>query len=160
MICTNGNIVVVVLVQEIACHSMQSLTKKKIKFNTAEDWAKELKFLLDDLLDWNHNLSKDFSTHDTDACLAYSKIKAVYSHKTKDKIAISMPQTLLKELIIGNFLGSVKKLKEGTCSTLFKGLQNYVNSKKKQSPREQFRALQTCNSRTVQFSGLLQESSI
>ena len=50
----------------------------EIEFITAEDWAKELKVLFQDLLDGEGNVSRDCTNEDSDAGIAYAKIKAVY----------------------------------------------------------------------------------
>lgn len=107
------------------------LYRAEIEFIAAADWAQELKTLLDDLLDGNGNVSRDCNNPDTDAGLAYSKIKAVYPQKTKDMISESTPASLVNEYAVRNVLGSTKKLKETTCPALFRGLQHYVDSKEK-----------------------------
>lgn len=105
--------------------------RAEIEFIGAADWAQELKTLLDDLLDGNGQVSRDCTTPDTEASLAYSKIKAVYPHLTKDMIANTSAADLAQAQSIRSVIGSLKRLNATTSSQLFKGLQHYVDSKEK-----------------------------
>lgn len=107
------------------------LYRAEVEFITTADWCQELSTLLHDLFEDNGHISKDYSNAGTDANLAYSKIKAVYPHKTVDDIANSNPADLSNEPAVRDVLGSVKRLHEATASSLFKGLQHYVDSKEK-----------------------------
>lgn len=112
------------------------LYRAEIEFITAADWSQELKTLLEDLLDGSGQVSNDCTNPETDAGLAYSKIKAVYPHKTKDMIANSTPDGLSREPAVRDVLGSVKRLKETNSEALFQGLQAYVDSKEKTAGSE------------------------
>ncbi|KAK7748092.1 hypothetical protein SLS53_001344 [Cytospora paraplurivora] len=111
----------------------EQLYRAEIEFIGAQDWYRELRTLLGDLLDGNGQVSRDCTTPDTEACLAYSKIKAVYPHLTREMIASCSPADLTQAPSIRSVLGSVKRLKATTSSELFKGLQHYVDSKEKTS---------------------------
>ncbi|ROW04317.1 hypothetical protein VSDG_00871 [Cytospora chrysosperma] len=111
----------------------EQLYRAEIEFISAADWAQELKTLLDDLLDGNGQVSRDCTTPDTEANLAYSKIKAVYPHLTKEMIANASPAELARAPSIRRVIGSLKRLNATTSSQLFQGLQHYVDSKEKAS---------------------------
>ena len=61
--------------------------RAQIEFIDASDWERELKVMFQDLLDANGNVSRECSNEDTEAGIAYAKIKAVYPQKTKEDIA-------------------------------------------------------------------------
>lgn len=111
----------------------EQLYRAEIEFIGAADWSRELNTLLDDLLDGNGQVSRDRTTPDTEASLAYSKIKAVYPHMTKEMIASTSPAELAAAPSIQSVLGSVKRLEATTSPQLFKGLQHYVDSKERTS---------------------------
>lgn len=111
----------------------EQLYRAEIEFIGAQEWLRELRTLLGDLLDGNGQVSRDCTTPDTEACLAYSRIKAVYPHLNKEMIASCSPADLAQAPSIRSVLGSVKRLKATTSSELFKGLQHYVDSKEKTS---------------------------
>lgn len=112
------------------------LYRAEVEFITAADWSQELNTLLDDLIDGSGNVSRECNNPETDAGLAYSKIKAVYPHKTKDMIAKSQPDGLANEPAVRDVLGSVKRLNETTARALFEGLQQYVDSKEKKAGKD------------------------
>ncbi|KUI73699.1 Nuclear GTPase SLIP-GC [Cytospora mali] len=109
----------------------EQLYRGEIEFISAADWFQELKTLLDDLLDGGGQVSRDCTTPDTDANLAYSKIKAVYPHLTREMIASTSPADLAEAPSIRRVLGSLKRLHATNSTELFKGLQHYVDSKDK-----------------------------
>ncbi|KUI60678.1 Nuclear GTPase SLIP-GC [Cytospora mali] len=111
----------------------EKLYRGEIEFISAADWFQELKTLLDDLLDGSGQVSRDCTTPDTDANLAYSKIKAVYPHLTREMIASTSPADLAEAPSIRRVLGSLKRLHATNSTELFKGLQHYVDSKEKTS---------------------------
>lgn len=112
------------------------LYRAEIEFITAADWSQELTTLLEDLLDGSGQVSVDYNNPETDAGLAYSKIRAVYPQKAKDMIAKSTPTSLAREPEVCDVLGSVKRLNERTSALLFQGLQHYVDSKEKTAGSE------------------------
>lgn len=107
------------------------LYRAEIEFITVADWTQELKTLLDDLLDGNGNVSSECNNPDTDAGLAYSKIKAVYPRKKKEMISKSTPDQLVNEPAVRDVLGTIMSLKQTTCPALFSDLQRYIDSKEK-----------------------------
>ncbi|KAK3390255.1 hypothetical protein B0H63DRAFT_519487 [Podospora didyma] len=102
------------------------LYRAEVGFITAEDWCKEPEALFADLIDSNGKVSHDCSNQDSEAGIAYEKIKAVYPKKTMDMIAQSTPQSLADEPAVRRVLRSVKKLRAITASSLYRQLQEYV----------------------------------
>lgn len=114
----------------------EQLYRAEIEFIAHEDWAAELEILLDDLLDGNGQVSGDCNNADTEAGVAYAKIKSVYPQKTKKMIATSSPDLMAQEPAVRGVLGSVKSLTASDASTLFTGLQHYVDSNEKVTGQE------------------------
>ena len=74
--------------------------RAQIEFIDASDWERELKVMFQDLLDANGNVSRECSNEDTEAGIAYAKIKAVYPQKTKEEIVTCSVAKLLSVRII------------------------------------------------------------
>jgi hypothetical protein len=110
------------------------LYQAEVEFISADDWSQELKTLLGDLIDGTGNISPDCYNPDTDAGLAYSRIRAVYPKKTRESIVrqASDPSAITamaRELMVHVVLGSVKRLRATSSPDLFEGLQQYIDSK-------------------------------
>lgn len=65
----------------------ESKYRAEIEFIQPSDWEKDLKLSLDELLDSNGQISRECTSPDTEAGVAYAKIKAVYPRKTKEELA-------------------------------------------------------------------------
>lgn len=109
----------------------EELYRSEIEFISVEDWKKELKTLFTDLLDDSGNISRECANEDSEAGIAYAKIKSVYPNKTKEMIAQSDPDRLVNEPAVARVLGSVKKLRATTAKDLYASMQRYVDSKEK-----------------------------
>ncbi|KAI3556048.1 hypothetical protein CABS03_09581 [Colletotrichum abscissum] len=109
----------------------EELYLSEIEFISVEDWKKELKTLFTDLLDDSGNISRECANEDSEAGIAYAKIKSVYPNKTKEMIAQSDPDRLVNEPAVARVLGSVKKLRATTAKDLYASMQRYVDSKEK-----------------------------
>ena len=103
--------------------------RAQIEFITRAEWEKELNTLFQDLLDGNGQVSYDCANEDSDAGIAYAKIKAVYPRKTKEDIANSNIESMLRE--VSNVLGATRDIKETDPLLFYKNLQHYVDSKEK-----------------------------
>ncbi|KAH6648251.1 hypothetical protein BKA67DRAFT_522596 [Truncatella angustata] len=108
------------------------LYRAEIEFISAQDWEHELGVLFNDLLDGNGDVSRDCTNSDSDAGVAYAKLKAVYPNKTKEMLAAGTPERYAKEPAVRGVLGSVKKLKATTAGDIFRRMQHYVDSKEKE----------------------------
>lgn len=116
------------------------LYRAEVEFISAEEWSRELKTLLEDLLDGTGNVSRECNNPDTEAGLAYSKIKAVYPHMTKENIAIRAgdASAMAQEPLVLAVLGSTKELRATSSPDLFDSLQQYIDSKEKTSTEMEY----------------------
>lgn len=103
--------------------------RAQIEFIQAADWEKELRIMFQDLLDSNGNVSRDCANEDTEAGIAYAKIKAVYPQKTKEDIAKCNVAELLHG--VSHILGTSRDIKETNSRVFYNRLQSFVDSKEK-----------------------------
>ena len=108
-----------------------ALYKAEVEFITADDWIKELRILFSDLLDPNGEVSREATNADSDAGIAYAKLKAVYPRKTREMLAVGSPEAFARETRVRSILGTVKHLKQSSASEIYQQLQRYVDSKEK-----------------------------
>ncbi|KAK0643251.1 hypothetical protein B0T16DRAFT_391805 [Cercophora newfieldiana] len=111
------------------------LYRAEVEFITAEDWKKELEALFVDLIDANGEVSRDCANPDTEAGVAYAKIKAVYPKKRKEMIATSTSQGLISEPVVRRALGTTRTLRATTSASIYRQLQEYVDSKEKNTEK-------------------------
>ncbi|KAI0456489.1 hypothetical protein F5B21DRAFT_467908 [Xylaria acuta] len=109
----------------------QELYRAEIEFISTEEWVRELQVLFSDLLDRSGQVSREATKTDTDAGIAYAKVRAVYPQKTRDMIAQANPKNLANEPAVSGILGTTKVLKEETAKQLYLRMQHYVDSKEK-----------------------------
>ncbi|KAI8946002.1 hypothetical protein F4801DRAFT_566054 [Xylaria longipes] len=109
----------------------QELYRAEIEFISAEEWVRELQVLFSDLLDRSGQVSREATKTDTDAGIAYAKVRAVYPQKTRDEIAQANPKNLANEPAVRGILGTTEVLKEETAKQLYLRMQHYVDSKEK-----------------------------
>lgn len=107
-----------------------------IEFIEPEDWAKELNFIYNELLDATGELSKDIYSPDSEAAIAYAKIKAVYPKMTKEDVASSSVAKLLRDQGV-DVLGTVVNIEEAHPEAFYKRLQHFVDSKEKETANKQ-----------------------
>ena len=117
------------VVTEISWNHEEQPYRAEIEFITAADWRKELEILYSDLLDANGNVSWESTNEDSDAGVAYAKIKAVYPQMTKEDMAASSIDEMLKD--VSNLLGTTKNIGEDLSSRFYSRLQYFVDSKEK-----------------------------
>ncbi|CAO1602122.1 hypothetical protein XANCAGTX0491_005753 [Xanthoria calcicola] len=122
------------VVTEISYNYEEQPYCAEIEFITAEEWAKELKVLFQDLLDGEGNVSRECTNEDSDAGVAYAKIKAVYPQKTKEDISRSSIDRMLQE--VSTILGARRNIKETDALMFYKKLQSFVDSKEKSTGKK------------------------
>lgn len=71
--------------------------KAEIEFITLDDWEKELKILFNDMCDEEGSMSRDCSNSETDAGVAYAKVKAVYPQMTKEQLVNTTTSALVND---------------------------------------------------------------
>lgn len=117
------------VVTELSYNYEQAPYRAEIEFIAQKDWRKELETLLHDLLDPSGAVSRQCTDEDSDAGVAYAKIKAVYPRKTKDEIANTSIDMMLRE--VSSVLGSTIPITEYDPTRFYSRLQHYVDSKEK-----------------------------
>ncbi|MCJ1416755.1 hypothetical protein MMC32_003093 [Xylographa parallela] len=117
------------VVTELSYNYDDDAYRAEIEFITIADWEKELQILFNDLLDDSGNVSRDCANPDTDAGIAYAKIKAVYPKKTKEDISNSNIKNMLQD--VSHILGNTRKIRETDSLMFYKVLQHFVDSKEK-----------------------------
>jgi ribosome biogenesis GTPase A len=103
----------------------------QIEFIKPEEWEKELKMIYSEMLDSNGNVSRESANDETEAGVAYAKIKAVYPKMTKEELAQSTIERLMKDETVNAVLGKSINVKESRPAQFYKRLQHYVDSKEK-----------------------------
>ncbi|KAI9789949.1 MAG: hypothetical protein M1835_001330 [Candelina submexicana] len=109
----------------------QARYRAEIEFITAADWEKELKIIFEELIDGSGGISRECTNQDSEAGIAYAKIRAVYPGKTQDELANSSVQRLMQENAVRNLLGTSKEFEMGDAMMFYKRLQYFVDSKEK-----------------------------
>ncbi|KAH8691825.1 hypothetical protein BGW36DRAFT_437369 [Talaromyces proteolyticus] len=110
------------VVTEISYNHEETPYRAEIEFITANDWAKELQILLDELLGVGGILL---------VTIAYAKIKAVYPSYTKNQLENSTISKLIEHPNVQKVLGRVESVVETNSKQFYKNLQTYVDSREK-----------------------------
>ncbi|THZ13554.1 hypothetical protein D6C91_07788 [Aureobasidium pullulans] len=105
--------------------------RAEIEFIKPDEWQKELRVLFNEIFDGGGNISREVSNPESQAGIAYAKIRAVYWRLTNDDLAASSIEKLMADRCVRGVLGTTKYLKERYCDTFYKGLQHYVDSREK-----------------------------
>ncbi|TGO46555.1 hypothetical protein BCON_0318g00050 [Botryotinia convoluta] len=122
------------VVTEMSWNSIDDPNKKyraEIEFIQESDWEKDLELSLNELIDVSGNVSRDCSNAETEAGIAYAKIKAVYPNRTHEMLAKSTVEELLAEFDVRKVLGTTKTIEKSSPEFFYKELQRYVDSKEK-----------------------------
>jgi hypothetical protein len=114
------------VITEISYNYEETPYRAEVEFITANDWAKELQILFDDLLDGKGNLSQE-----TDAGIAYAKIKLVYPKYTKNQLENSTVSELIEYPNMKKVLGRIESVVETNPEIFYRNLQTYVDSREK-----------------------------
>lgn len=109
--------------------------RAEVEFITSAEWLKELLELYSDLLDGSGEVSRESSNEDSEAGIAYAKIKAVYPRLVKDTMPKHNPVELVNQPSVRAVLGTTRKLQATTAGSLYRQLQNYVDSKEKNTDK-------------------------
>ncbi|KAK0621529.1 Dynamin family-domain-containing protein [Bombardia bombarda] len=111
--------------------------RTEIHFISKEEWIKELRILFDDLRNGAHQPGHDHMGNDTEAGVAYSKIRSVYPDLTRDEIFnFHTPHGLAEQPSVRGLLGSVKVLTAPLAKDFSSLLGKYVDSKEKSRGRK------------------------
>ena len=119
------------VITEISYNYDSTAYSAQIDFIGPDDWRTELQTLFKDLLDHSGNVSRECANEDSEAGIAYAKIKAVYPKLTKEDIALSSVDELMRHNNVARLLGSSMSIEEPECPVFYRKLQSYIDSKEK-----------------------------
>ncbi|KAI7000145.1 hypothetical protein KC360_g724 [Hortaea werneckii] len=112
-------------------NSETSRYRAEIQFIEPEEWRKELKILFEEVFDENGTITREISNPDSQAGIAYAKIRAVYHRHTKEMLANSTIDSLMRAKSVTDVLGTTRRINEKEPHDFYRRLQNYVDSKEK-----------------------------
>lgn len=119
------------VVTEISYNYRDDLYRAEIEFISADDWRKELALLYQELFDTSSNAAREAGTNeDSEAGIAYAKLKAVYPHLTKEDMAHASIDTLMNPKN-ARFLSTTREIDSENASQFYHLLQQYFDSKEK-----------------------------
>ncbi|KAI0128927.1 hypothetical protein BJ170DRAFT_579822 [Xylariales sp. AK1849] len=107
------------------------LFRAEIDFISTDDWCDELQHLFKDLVDSNGEISKNSTNKETEAGVAWAKIKSIYPHIGKDELAETNAKDLARHGSICNILGTTREIKAASAVDLHQRTQRYIDSKEK-----------------------------
>jgi uncharacterized protein YlxW (UPF0749 family) len=105
--------------------------RAEIEFIKPAEWERELRVLFEEIIDGSGSISREVGNPDSQAGIAYAKIRAVYWRLTKDDLIESSIEKLMTDQSVRGLLGTTKYVKDRYCDTFYKTLQHYVDSKEK-----------------------------
>ncbi|KAI9669298.1 MAG: hypothetical protein M1831_000333 [Alyxoria varia] len=124
------------VITEISYNSDSIPYRAEIEYIERHDWERELTLLFQEILDGNGTLSREISNEDTEAGVAYAKIKAVYPKFTKEMIEESSVEQMMRHPNV-SVLGKSEHIKEHDSLKFYKRLQAKIDSsEKKQKAKE------------------------
>ncbi|TGJ81074.1 hypothetical protein E0Z10_g7676 [Xylaria hypoxylon] len=103
----------------------------EVEFVSVEDWDRELGCLFHDLNASSGGPSSEGQLEESDAGIAWAKIKAVYPKVTKQVIGQTDPKVLADDPAVKTLLGTIKTVRKRTADELYEAIQIYVDSNKK-----------------------------
>ncbi|OJJ50257.1 hypothetical protein ASPZODRAFT_128885 [Penicilliopsis zonata CBS 506.65] len=119
------------VVTEISYNHSEDPYRAEIEFIAREDWEKELRVLFNDLLDGTGQISREATNEDSEAGVAYAKIKAVYPKHTREMLQESTVDKLMQHSNVQNVLGARRQISETDSLRFYKKLLTFVDSKEK-----------------------------
>ncbi|EAW12440.1 uncharacterized protein ACLA_064110 [Aspergillus clavatus NRRL 1] len=119
------------VVTEISYNTADDPYRAEIEFITRADWERELRVLFQDLFDGSGNVSREATNEESEAGVAYAKIKAVYPKFTREMLQKSTVEQLMAHPNVQNVLGGKRQIAESDSLPFYKKLQYFVDSKEK-----------------------------
>lgn len=102
-----------------------------VDFISPKEWHEEVVLLYNELTEDNQQLSPDIRDANSEAGVAYAKVKSVYHDMTNDMLAKSNPDELATNDTIIGYLGTQKHFAFETAAELHSALSIYLDSKEK-----------------------------
>lgn len=122
------------VVTEMSWNSSDKPTAKyraQIEFIQASDWEKDLQLCFQELLDANGHISREASNEESEAGVAYAKLRSVYPLLTKEQLAESTVEKLLNHASVKKVLGTTMEIERAKSEDFYKALQAVIDSKEK-----------------------------
>lgn len=104
----------------------------EVEFISKNDWSSELNILFGELVN-EDQLCSTYRDPNTEAGVAYAKIRAVYPYLSHEMLVQSNREQLVGKAEVQQVLGTTITSKHRTASDLYKTLQMYLDSKERQS---------------------------
>ncbi|PIB00380.1 hypothetical protein CB0940_01806 [Cercospora beticola] len=105
--------------------------RAEIEFIKPEEWQKELNVLFQEAFDESGKVSAEVSNQDSEAGVAYAKIRAVYFKKTREMLARSSIKSLMADKKVQSVLGTTRKIVSPDVKSFYEKLQQVIDSKEK-----------------------------
>ncbi|KAK6432460.1 hypothetical protein LTR95_011372 [Oleoguttula sp. CCFEE 5521] len=105
--------------------------RAEIEFIQPEDWERELKSVFKEIFDHKGHIIKEAHNPESDAGIAYAKIRAVYHKHTNEMLGKSTVASLMRVPTVQSVLGTTKRINSAECASFYTRLQHYVDSKEK-----------------------------
>ncbi|KAK3723591.1 hypothetical protein LTR37_001843 [Vermiconidia calcicola] len=115
--------------------SEASRYRAEIEFIQPEDWRKELRVLFEEVFDESGHISREIGNEDSQAGVAYAKIRAVYHTHTREMLATTNPESLMRVKHVERILGTTRRINERLPEAFYRRLQGFVDSKEKGSEK-------------------------
>ncbi|KAG9961586.1 hypothetical protein KCU61_g5414, partial [Aureobasidium melanogenum] len=107
--------------------------RAEVEFIKPAEWEKELRVLFEEIIDGSGNISREVSNPDSQAGIAYAKIRAVYWRLTRDDLVASSIEKLMADHSVRGLLDN----EEDEDEDISKGTVDKDKKKKKTRKREQ-----------------------
>ena len=118
------------VITEISYNNCPMPYRAEIEFIDKADWAKELSILFEEVFDSAGHISRECQNKDSEAGVAYAKIKAVYPKLKKKMLEESNPEELMQHENV-RVLGKIWELAERNNLIFHKKLQGIIDSREK-----------------------------
>jgi hypothetical protein len=102
--------------------------RAEIEFIQAEEWEKELDVLFQEVFDDSGHLVREAYNGDTQAGIAYAKIRGVYHKHTNEMLSKATVDSLMKVKMVEKVLGTTRRIQTKLPTEFYKQLQQYVDS--------------------------------
>lgn len=111
--------------------SENSKYRAEVEFIKPEDWRKELRVLFEEVFDESGRLVRDARSPESQAGIAYAKIRAVYHKHTEKMLSEATVESLMRVKQVNSILGTTRRINERLPDSFYRRLQHYVDSKEK-----------------------------
>ena len=118
------------VITEISYNDSNIPYRAEIEFIDRADWQRELDILFQELFDGSGHVSHDCTNEDSEAGVAWAKIKAVYPQITKEMLENGDPDMLMRHEN-ARVLGTTRKLSEHNNLVFYRKLQSVMDTKEK-----------------------------